>query len=74
MTYIKLVDLLKSKKYLTSDSFQSPDLTYIYFDSENSKIMFSDFEMVYPFDLSMYSNVVFREVERKYENHYENRR
>lgn len=72
MTYLELKELLKSKKYLTSDSFQTPDITYIYLD--NDVIMFSDFGVVYPFHLGIFYEAVFREVQRKYVIHYENKR
>lgn len=70
----QLIDKLKEKKYLTSDSFSSPDRVYIFLNErkeEPLRVMeMGDVEM--EFNFNVYKNSIFREVERKYPNNEAN--
>lgn len=60
--------LLKEEKFLTSDSFQSPDRNYIFLD-ENNEIKFMGMgDVVYNYNEDIYKNITYRKVERKYLN------
>lgn len=64
-----LKKLLKEFKYLTSDSFPMPDRTYISYDELSDKILFHDAgDIVFPFNIKIYQNIVFRKIEQKYFN------
>lgn len=68
--YVDLIYKLEKAKYLTSDSFKSPDRTYIYLDYKYLKpIRFMDIgDITYEFNIEVFKNAEFREVKRKYNN------
>lgn len=67
ITIDNLKEQLIKEKYLTSDSFQSPDRTYIFLDEKDNNIKFVEMnDYIYPFNLDIYENITFRKVIRKY--------
>lgn len=66
MNYDELKDELKIKKFLTSDSFDFPDRTYIFLENDEIKQM-SFGDIVTSFNIEIYKNILFREVKRIYE-------
>ena len=57
--YLELISLLKKHTFLTSDSFDYPDRTYIYLDERyNNPIRFVDFGITLGFNLDIYKNTL----------------
>lgn len=68
--YLELISLLEKHTFLTSDSFDYPDRTYIYLDERrDSQIRFMNIgDITSEFNIDIYKDCLFREVQRKYNN------
>lgn len=63
-----LKKLLKEEKFLTSDSFQSPDRNYIFLNDKDEIKFMGMGDVVYNYNEEIYKNITYRKVERKYLN------
>jgi hypothetical protein len=68
--YLDLICQLEKHKFLTSDSFDCPDRTFIYLDYSYLKpIRIMNLgDITSEFNIDIYKDCEFREVQRKFEN------